>query len=216
MPHFAPDKNNNLLLEKDGVYLVDSGGQYFTGTTDLTRVIPTGKMTDDFVTDYTLVLKAMVNISMALFPEKTCGSAIDAIGRVHLWKHGKDFGHGTGHGVGFCLNVHEGPVSISPGATRSKLQSGMVTSNEPGLYIEGKYGIRIENLLAVKHSDFEGFNNFETLTLCHIDTRPVRRELLSEEELNFINDYNKCVFDTLSPFLTDDEKSYLKCRTSKI
>ena len=92
----------------------------------------------------------------------------------------------------------------------------MVTSNEPGLYIEGKYGIRIENLLAVKHSDFEGFNNFETLTLCHIDTRPVRRELLSEEELNFINDYNKCVFDTLSPFLTDDEKSYLKCRTSKI
>ena len=216
MPHFAPDKNNNLLLEKDGVYLVDSGGQYFTGTTDLTRVIPTGKMTDDFVTDYTLVLKAMVNISMALFPEKTCGSAIDAIGRVHLWKHGKDFGHGTGHGVGFCLNVHEGPVSISPGATWSKLQSGMVTSNEPGLYIEGKYGIRIENLLAVKHSDFEGFNNFETLTLCHIDTRPVRRELLSEEELNFINDYNKCVFDTLSPFLTDDEKSYLKCRTSKI
>ncbi len=216
MPHFAPDKNNNLLLEKDGVYLVDSGGQYFTGTTDLTRVIPTGNMTDDFVTDYTLVLKAMVNISMALFPEKTCGSAIDAIGRVHLWKHGKDFGHGTGHGVGFCLNVHEGPVSISPGATRSKLQSGMVTSNEPGLYIEGKYGIRIENLLAVKHSDFEGFNNFETLTLCHIDTRPVRMELLSEEELNFINDYNKCVFDTLSPFLTDDEKSYLKCRTSKI
>ena len=216
MPHFAPDKNNNLLLDKDGVYLVDSGGQYFTGTTDLTRVIPTGKMTDDFVTDYTLVLKAMVNISMALFPEKACGSAIDAIGRVHLWKYGKDFGHGTGHGVGFCLNVHEGPVSISPGATKTQLQCGMVTSNEPGLYIEGKYGIRIENLLAVKKSDFKGFNSFETLTLCHIDTRPVRRDLLSEEELQFINNYNKRVFDTLSPFLNDDEKSYLKGRTSKI
>ena len=216
MPHFAPDKNNNLLLDKDGVYLVDSGGQYFTGTTDLTRVIPTGKMTDDFVTDYTLVLKAMVNISMALFPEKACGSAIDAIGRVHLWKYGKDFGHGTGHGVGFCLNVHEGPVSISPGATKTQLQCGMVTSNEPGLYIEGKYGIRIENLLAVKKSDYKGFNSFETLTLCHIDTRSVRRDLLSVEELQFINNYNKLVFDTLSPFLSDDEKSYLKGRTSKI
>ena len=216
MPHFAPDKNNNLLLQKDGVYLVDSGGHYFTGTTDLTRVIPTGKISDDFAIDYTLVLKAMANISMAVFPEKTTGSAIDAIGRVHLWKHGKDFGHGTGHGVGFCLNVHEGPVSISPGATRSKLQCGMVTSNEPGLYIEGKYGIRIENLLVVKHSDFEGFNNFETLTLCHIDTRPIRKELLNEEELNFINNYNKRVFDMLSPFLNKDEKEYLSNRTAKI
>ena len=216
MPHYAPDKTTNILIEKDGVYLVDSGGQYFTGTTDITRVIPTGKISDEFSTDYTLVLKAMVNISLAKFPNKTTGSAIDAIGRINMWKYGKDFGHGTGHGVGFCLNVHEGPVSISPGATKTQMLPGMVSSNEPGYYLEGKYGIRIENLVVVKPSEFEDFNCFETLTLCHIDTRPVNKALLSDEEIEFINNYNKRVFQTISPYLDGDEIDYLKNRTKEI
>ena len=216
MPHYAPDKTTNILIEKDGVYLVDSGGQYFTGTTDITRVIPTGKISDEFSTDYTLVLKAMVNISLAKFPNKTTGSAIDAIGRINMWKYGKDFGHGTGHGVGFCLNVHEGPVSISPGATKTQMLPGMVSSNEPGYYLEGKYGIRIENLVVVKPSEFEDFNCFETLTLCHIDTRPVNKALLSDEEIEFINNYNKRVFQTISPYLDGDEIDYLKSRTKDI
>ncbi len=216
MPHFAPGVDNNLLLEKDGVYLVDSGGQYFTGTTDLTRVMPTGSFTQDFAEDYTLVLKAMVDISLAVFPSKSNGAAIDAIGRINLWRFGKDFGHGTGHGVGFCLNVHEPPVSISPGATKSSLLPGMVTSNEPGMYIEGKYGIRIENLLLVVQSEFEGFNSFETLTLCHIDTRPILKNLLKEEEIEFINNYNRQVFDKLSPYLSEKEAEYLRERTKAI
>lgn len=216
MPHFAPGADNNLLIEKDGVYLVDSGGQYFTGTTDLTRVIPTGNYSSDFAEDYTLVLKAMVDISLAVFPTKSNGAAIDAIGRINLWRFGKDFGHGTGHGVGFCLNVHEPPVSISPGASKASLLPGMVTSNEPGMYIEGKYGIRIENLLLVKPSEFEGFNCFETLTLCHIDTRPILKYLLKEEEIEFINNYNSLVFDKLSPYLNAEEVNYLRERTKKI
>lgn len=216
MPHFAPSKSNNLLLQKDGVYLVDSGGQYYTGTTDLTRVIPTGEFTQDFSIDYTLVLKAMVDIAMAIFPDKANGCSIDAIGRVSLWRYGKDFGHGTGHGVGFCLNVHEGPVSISPGSTKTTFLPGMVTSDEPGIYIEGKYGIRIENLLAVQKSEYEGFNRFETLTLCHIDTRAVDTKLLNRDEIEFINNYNKRVYNTLSPFLSQNENEYLKKRTAAI
>ena len=216
MPHFAPSETNNLLIQKDGVYLVDSGGQYFTGTTDLTRVMPTGAFTDDFAIDYTLVLKAMVNIAMAKFPTKANGCALDAIGRINLWRYGKDFGHGTGHGVGFCLNVHEGPVSISPGTTKTTFLPGMVTSDEPGLYIEGSYGIRIENLLAVQKSEYEGFYSFETLTLCHIDTRAVKTALLNTDEINFINEYNNRVYNTLSPYLNNDEKEYLKKRTAAI
>ena len=216
MPHFAPSKTNNLLIEKDGVYLVDSGGQYFTGTTDLTRVMPTGAFTSDFAIDYTLVLKAMVNIAMAKFPAKANGCALDAIGRINLWRYGKDFGHGTGHGVGFCLNVHEGPVSISPGTTKTTFLPGMVTSDEPGIYIEGSYGIRIENLLAVQKSEYEGFYSFETLTLCHIDTRAVKTALLNTDEINFINEYNNRVYNTLSPYLNNDEKEYLKKRTAAI
>lgn len=216
MPHYAPGLNSTTIIERNGVYLVDSGGQYLTGTTDITRVIPTGNYTKEFSIDYTLVLKAMINIALAIFPTKTFGAAIDAIGRTNLWQHGKDFGHGTGHGVGYCLNVHESPVSISPNASKVPLAPGMVTSNEPGIYIEGKYGIRIENLLAVEKSQYEGFNRFETLTLCHIDTRAVDINLLGSTETDFLNRYNQRVFETLSPYLSGNEIDYLKNRTAKI
>ncbi|MCQ2974186.1 MAG: aminopeptidase P family protein [Bacteroidales bacterium] len=216
MPHYAPTEKDNITIEKDGVFLIDSGGQYYTGTTDLTRVIPTGKIDEEFAIDYTLVLKANINIALAKFPQGTIGTKIDAIGRIHLWKYGKDFGHGTGHGIGFCLNVHEGPMAITPSINKVAFVPGMVMSNEPGIYIENKYGIRIENLITVINSKYPEFYEFETLTLCHIDTRPIKTELLNQEEKDYINNYNEKVYKILSEYLTDNEKQYLKKQTQKI
>lgn len=219
MPHFAPSEKDNLEIKKDGVFLVDSGGQYYLGTTDVTRTLPTGKFPDNFARDYTLVLMSNINIAMTPFPEGTPGSRLDTLARCEMWKYGLDFGHGTGHGVGYCLNCHEGPQAFSTSANKNNrvpLVPGMVITDEPGLYIEGKYGIRIENMMEVDKAEFDGFLKFENMTLCHIDTRPVIKEMMTEQQIKFLNDYNRKVYEVLGPLLEDDVREYLKLRTREI
>lgn len=219
MPHFAPSEKDNLEIEKDGVYLVDSGGQYFLGTTDVTRTIPTGEFTEEFARDYTLVLAGNLNIAMQKFPCGTPGSRLDVLARQALWQYGLDFGHGTGHGVGYCLNCHEGPHAFSTSAAKNNavaFEKGMIITDEPGFYKENCYGIRHEHILEVIESQTEGFLEFSIMTLCHIDTRPVRKELLTKSQIDFLNGYNKKVYEVLGPMLSGDEREYLKKRTAEI
>ena len=219
MPHYAPSEKDDIPIEKDGVYLVDSGGQYYLGTTDVTRTIPTGKFPENFARDYTLVLISNLNIAMQQFPEGTPGSRLDTLARCELWKYGLDFGHGTGHGVGYCLNCHEGPQAFSTSSSKNNkipLVKGMVITDEPGLYIEGKYGIRTENMMDVDKSGTDGFLKFNIMTLCHIDTRPVIKEMMTPSQIDYLNAYNQSVYDTLSPYLESEVNEYLKQRTQKI
>ncbi|MBR6279508.1 MAG: aminopeptidase P family protein [Bacteroidales bacterium] len=219
MPHFAPSEKDNLTIEKDGVYLVDSGGQYLLGTTDVTRTIPTGKFPENFARDYTLVLIGNLNIAMQKFPIGTPGSRLDVLARQALWQYGLDFGHGTGHGVGYCLNCHEGPHAFSTSSKKNNavaFEPGMIITDEPGLYIENQYGIRHENMLEVVKSSYDGFLEFKTMTLCHIDTRPIVKELLTKEHIKFLNAYNRMVYEVLSPKLEDKVREYLKERTAEI
>ena len=219
MPHYAPTDESDIPVDGNGVYLVDSGGQYYEGTTDITRTIATtkdGRFSDKFALDYTLVLQGHIELATAIFPEGTTGSQLDLLARINLWKYGKDFQHGTGHGVGYCLNCHEGPHRISSVHNTVALVPGMIVTDEPGIYIENEYGIRTENIVQVVKSEYKGFNKFDVLTLCHIDTRPIVREILTEAQLKFVNEYNERVFQTLSPYLDEDEKAYLRERTQKI
>jgi Xaa-Pro aminopeptidase len=216
MPHYAPTPDSDIDVTPNGVYLVDSGGQYLLGTTDITRTMPTGSFTHQFAVDYTLVLQGNIELAMAIFPEGKTGSDLDVLARMDMWKQGRDFGHGTGHGVGYCLNCHEGPHSISPVHNNVALKLGMVVTDEPGIYIEDKYGIRTENMLCVVKSQYSGFLQFEVLTLCHIDTRPVIKEMLTPAQLSFLNAYNKRVFDTLSPLMDADDVQYLRKVTAAI
>lgn len=216
MPHYAPTPKSDITVAANGVYLVDSGGQYLLGTTDITRTMPTGSFTHQFAIDYTLVLQGNIELAMAIFPEGKTGSDLDVLARMDMWKQGRDFGHGTGHGVGYCLNCHEGPHSISPVHNTVALKPGMVVTDEPGIYIEDKYGIRTENMLCVVKSQYAGFLQFEVLTLCHIDTRPVIKEMLTPAQLSFLNAYNKRVFDTLSPLMDADDAEYLRKVTAAI
>ena len=179
--------------------LIDSGGQYTAGTTDITRVVPVGEPTAEQRRDYTLVLKGMINLSRTRFPRGTRSPALDALARAPLWAAGLDFGHGTGHGVGYFLNVHEGPHGITPllpNEPQTAMEPGMVTSNEPGVYRPGRWGVRIENLILNvpdETTEFAEFLRFEALTLCPIDTRPVERALLTAEEIAWLNDYHATV-----------------------
>ncbi len=216
MPHYAPSADSNLDIKPGGVYLVDSGGQYLYGTTDITRTLPTGNFTEQFARDYTLVLMGNIELAMAVFPAGTTGPQLDTMARMHMWRHGRAFGHGTGHGVGYCLNCHEGPQGISPRASAVRLRPGMVVTDEPGIYIENEYGIRTENMLLVVDSEFEGFLKFDVLTLCHIDTRPVIREMMTPAQIQFLNDYNARVFRELSPYLNGAEKDYLREMTKAV
>lgn len=209
MPHYAPTPESDIKITPDGIYLVDSGGQYFSGTTDITRVIPTGKFSDQFKRDYTLVFKGMADLATTIFPQGITGGNLDTIARKSMWKYGRNFGHGTGHGVGFCLNVHEGPQSFSP-KNNVELKKGMVITDEPGIYIENEYGIRIENMLTVTSCKYKDFLKFEVLTLCHIDLKAIDTELLTTEEIDFINNYHKTVYKKLSPHLLPEEKDWLK------
>ncbi|MBN1968119.1 MAG: aminopeptidase P family protein [Candidatus Delongbacteria bacterium] len=217
--HYRVTEETSLELKKDGLYLIDSGGQYFEGTTDVTRTITLGNPTDDEKEDFTLVLKGMIDLSMAKFPEGTRGFQLDFLARKAMWDRGKNFGHGTGHGVGMFLNVHEGPQNISPFPRDIPLQTGMVISNEPGRYVAGKYGIRIENLIFVDEP-YEGeaskFFNFDTLTMCHIDKRLIDISLLNCEEINWLNNYHQKVYDNVSVFLNEEEKVWLKEKTSPL
>ncbi len=219
LPHYKATPASSSELEPVGLLLVDSGGQYRTGTTDITRVVSLGDRTAKERTDYTLVLKGMIEGSTTVFPRGTRGYQIDAITRKPLWDALRNYGHGTGHGVGFFLNVHEGPHLFNAAAVDIPVEPGMVTSIEPGLYREGEYGIRIENLvLSVDHADslFGSFMAFETLTLCYIDTRLVDRSFLEAKHIAWLNGYHAHVYDRLAPHLNKQEQQWLAEKTAAI
>ena len=213
LPHYKATPQSDVELHPEGLFLLDSGGQYRKGTTDITRVVSLGKLTAEESRDYTLVLRGMIEGSTARFPKGSKGYQIDAITRKPMWDHALNYGHGTGHGVGYFLNVHEGPQIFNPSNLPVEIEPGMITSVEPGLYRPGRYGIRIENLvLAVKDqiNEFGEFYTFETLTVFLIDTAPVVRELLEPSHINWLNQYNQWVVEKLSPHLTEDERSWLE------
>ncbi len=214
LPHYSATDESNVELKPEGLYLLDSGGQYFGGTTDTTRVISLGKITAQEISDYTLVLKGMIGVSMLRFPKGTRGYQIDAFARHPQWMLGINFGHGTGHGVGYFLNVHEGPQGISPaGTVNAALQPGMITSVEPGIYRTGKHGVRIENLVLCvedEKTEFGEFYAFETLTIAPIFTNLVDKKLLTKEELRWLRAYNGLVLRKIGRYLTDAEKAWVK------
>jgi len=217
LPHYSANEKSNYTLEPKGLLLVDSGGQYTTGTTDITRVVTLGGLTQEEKEDYTLVLKGTIEGSQAMFPTGTRGYQIDAITRRPLWETLRNYGHGTGHGVGFFLNVHEGPQVFNAAAIDVAVEPGMITSIEPGLYRVGKHGIRIENLVLTRRagsSEFGDFLDFETLTICYIATDLIEKSLLDKKHIAWLNNYNQWVFDQLSTHLTVEEKNWLadKCQ----
>jgi len=213
MPHYKATKEKQAIIKNEGLYLVDSGAQYLDGTTDITRTIAVGSLTNEEKFDYTLVLKGMIDLSMQRFLYGATGSNIDIIARLPLWNAGMDYKHGTGHGIGFFLNVHEGPHRISTVPNSVKLEKGMIVSNEPGVYKSGKHGIRIENLVVVQedeNTEYGGqFMKFETLTLCPIDKEAIDVSLLTTDEKTWFNNYHKIVFEKLSPYLDGEELDYL-------
>lgn len=216
LPHYSTPREGSAVIRPYGLYLVDSGGQYLTGTTDITRTVPMGECTYVEKEDYTLVLKGMIDLSMAVFPKGTTGHQLDALARMPLWKARRNFGHGTGHGIGYYLCVHEGPQSIRFQYSPQPLLPGMVTSNEPGIYREGMHGVRHENIVLCREagsSDFGEWLRFETLTCCHIDTSALLPELLGPEALAWLNDYNAKVYETLAPLLPEDVAHWLKSKT---
>ena len=219
LPHYSTPREGSAVIRPRGLYLVDSGGQYLTGTTDITRTVPMGECTELEKEDYTLVLKGMIDLSMAVFPSGTAGCQIDALARMPLWKARRNFGHGTGHGIGYYLCVHEGPQSIRYQYNPQPLLPGMVTSNEPGLYREGMHGIRHENIVLCREagsSEFGDWLDFETLTCCHIDTSAVVKDILGPEATAWLNTYNECVYRTLSPLLPPQTAAWLRFKTAPI
>ena len=219
LPHYSTPEKGSAMIKGQGLYLVDSGGQYLTGTTDITRTVPMGECTMLEKEDYTLVLKGMISLSMAVFPRGTAGCQLDILARNALWRAKRNFGHGTGHGIGYWLCVHEGPQDIRQNFNRQPILPGMVTSNEPGIYREGLHGIRHENIVLCREAgknDFGDWLEFETLTCCHIDTSAVVADLLSYEERSWLNEYNADVYKTLSPLLTEDEALWLRGKTMPI
>lgn len=214
--HYAPSNVGSKTISNEGLILIDSGAHYKEGTTDITRTLALGKLTDEEKTDYTLVLQSHIALYLAKFKNKTTGARLDAIAKYPLWKAGRDFFHGTGHGVGYLLPVHEGPQRISQ-VSDVEFVEGMFTSNEPGLYIAGSHGVRIESQTLVKHAfdnEFGKFLEFENMTFVPIDTRPIKLEMLTNEELDWINDYNAKCYELLAPHLEGSDLEYLKesCR----
>lgn len=224
LPHYRATEEHYSFIEGDGLLLIDSGGQYADGTTDITRVVPVGTPTGQQKRDYTLVLKCHIALAKTIYPEGLAAPLLDSICRNTLWQHGLDYRHGTGHGVGFALNVHEGPQVLSyyaPIHAYSKLREGMIISNEPGLYHEGQYGIRIENLVANKlHSGFEKtygeFLEFETLTLCPIHLDCIVVDMLTNEEKEWLNRYHQTVQERLAEHLSGDVLDWLIYNTRAI
>jgi Xaa-Pro aminopeptidase len=224
MPHYRATPESFAVIDGDGLLLIDSGAQYLGGTTDITRVWPIGQVSAAMKRDYTLVLKGTMALSRTRFPRGTLSPMLDAIARAPLWAEGLDFGHGTGHGVGYFLNVHEGPQSISRSLpdTHMAMEPGMITSIEPGVYRPGQWGVRIENLvLNVPASTPEGKTfaemlEFETLTLCPIDTRCIDRSLLRADEIAWLNAYHATVLDRLAPRVQGDALAWLQARCRPI
>jgi len=215
--HYEPTEATDIPVEPHGLVLIDSGGQYIDGTTDITRTIALGELTDEQRLIYTLVLKGHIQIELCKFPEGTSGTQLDVLAREALWREGLNYLHGTGHGVGSYLNVHEGPHQIRMEWKPAPIVAGMTVTDEPGIYLEGRFGVRIENtLIAVpyKETAFGRFLGFQSLTLCPIDTSPVIVNLLSDEEVAWLNEYHSTVFHELAPHLNDEEKAWLEkaCR----
>ena len=217
--HYEATPATDIPVEPHGLVLIDSGAQYLDGTTDITRTIALGEITEEQRRVYTLVLKGHIQLDMCRFPAGACGSQLDAIARVPMWREGYNYMHGTGHGVGSYLNVHEGPHQIRMEWRPAPLQAGMTVTNEPGIYLEGKFGVRIENTLLIVPAEttpFGDFLKFETLTLAPIDTTPIVFEMLSEEEREWLNNYHHRVYESLKPYLTAVEQEWLRKATLPI
>lgn len=205
--HYEADESTDRPLDRDGFILMDTGGHYLQGTTDVTRTITLGRLTDEEKRLYTAVLKGNLNISDAYFAKGCSGNNIDYLAREPLWAEGYDYNHGTGHGVGYLLNVHEGPNAIRLRRADTPFEEGMITSNEPGVYLEGKFGIRLENLVCAHEND--GFMHFETLTLVPFERDAIVAEMLTERQKETLNSYHERVYESLKPYMNDDEKKWL-------
>ncbi|MBS9339751.1 aminopeptidase P family protein [Neisseria elongata] len=225
LPHYAATPEAFSDITGSGLLLIDSGAQYLGGTTDITRVVPVGETTPEQKRDYTLVLKAHIALAETVFPENIAAPLLDAICRKPLWQEQCNYGHGTGHGVGYFMNVHEGPQVISylaPVNPHHAMKAGMITSNEPGLYRPGRWGVRIENLVAnqpvasPQETEFGKFLHFETLTLCPIDTRPIDLSLMTAEEIRWLNAYHADVREKLLPLVDGEARDWLLLRTEAV
>jgi Xaa-Pro aminopeptidase len=219
MMHYSSTPETDVELLNEGLFLVDSGGQYLGGTTDITRTIVLGNLSLEEKRDFTLTLKGFINLSRAKFLYGCCGTNLDVLARGPLWQYGIDYKCGTGHGIGFFLNVHEGPHGIRSNYVPAVLEEGMVMSNEPGVYKEGRHGIRIENLIAVKKdekTESGQFMSFETITFCPIDLDGIILDMLSPEDRAWLNSYHSEVYEKLSPALNEEQRAWLKYNTRAI
>ena len=215
--HYEAIPETDATLHPKGLLLIDSGTQYQDGTTDVTRTIALGPLTEEQKRVYTLVLKGHIDLQLLHFPDGASGTQLDAIARRPLWQAGMNFLHGTGHGVGCYLNCHEGPHQIRMEWIPARLQAGMTVTDEPGVYLGGRFGVRIENTLLVvpaEETECGRFLGFETLTLCPIETSPIIKELMTPEEIQWLNDYHTTVYERLSPYLNEDEKAWLRKATA--
>lgn len=217
--HYHATEENHSKLETKSLYLIDSGAQYLDGTTDITRTLALGELTEEEMVDYTLVLKGNISLSMAKFLYGIAGCNLDILARKPMWDRGIDYKHGTGHGIGYLLNVHEGPQGIRKEISNVALEKGMLISNEPGIYREGKHGIRLENIVAVNieaETEFGRFMKFDVLTYCPFELEAIKVELLSSEEKQWLNNYHELVYNKLEGYLNDEEKAWLREATRAI
>ena len=217
--HYEASPETDIPLKPEGMLLLDSGAQYLDGTTDITRTIVLGALTKEEKTDYTLVLKGFIQLSMAQFPHGTCGTQLDALARLPMWKAGINYLHGTGHGVGCFLNVHEGPHQFRMNHMPALLVPGMTVTNEPGIYKAGRHGVRTENTMLIvpsQETEFGTYYKFEPLTLCPIDKEAILTDMLSDEEITWFNQYHEKVYNCLNPELNNEEREWLKEVTSPL
>ena len=217
--HYEATPETDIPLKPEGLLLLDSGAQYLDGTTDITRTLALGPLTDEEKTDYTLVLKGHLQLQNAHFPAGTCGTQLDVLARSAMWKCGINYMHGTGHGIGHFLCVHEGPHQVRMNHVPTLLEPGMILTDEPGIYKAGRHGIRIENTLLIvpaQETEFGKFYKFEPLTLCPIDKKAITLEIMTDEELVWLNEYHQMVYDRLCPFLNEEENTWLKEATSPL
>lgn len=217
--HYEPTEATDIPLEPKGFLLLDSGAQYQDGTTDITRTIALGPITEEMKHIYTLVLKAHIQLELVKFPDGASGTQLDAVGRECMWREGYNFLHGTGHGVGSYLNVHEGPHQIRMEWMPTPLRAGMTLTDEPGLYLAGKFGVRTENTVLITDymsTEFGKFLQIEPLTLCPIETAPIDMSMMLDEEVDWLNSYHEMVYEKLSPYLDEEEKNWLKDATKPI